>query len=157
MNILNEKKQLCILGSTGSIGTQTLDVVRQKNTHYEINCLTTNNNIKLLEKQCFEFSPNIVVIADDVAFKEFKRISNFKGTILCGQEGLELAASNDNNDLVVSSLVGFSGVRPTLSAIKSGKNVALANKETLVSAGKIITDAASVKNIKIFPVDSFGI
>ena len=154
MNSFAEKKQICILGSTGSIGTQTLNVIKQKKEYYRVVSLTTNNNIKLLESQCAEFMPNTVVIADYAAFNEFKRTTSFKGTILYGNEGLETAASDNRNDLVVSSLVGFSGVLPTLAAIKSGKNIALANKETLVSAGKIIKGAAEQNNIKIFPVDS---
>lgn len=147
-------RRLTILGSTGSIGAQTLQVAESLAGSVEIAYLTANKSIELLEEQALKFRPAGVVITDENAFWEFKRLSKFKGEILFGDEGLHLAASSDRNDLVLSALVGFSGVIPTLSAINAGTNVALANKETLVSAGKIVTEAAVRNNVKIIAVDS---
>ncbi len=147
-------KRISILGSTGSIGTQTLDIVRKKREHFGINFLSAGQNIDLLNKQCNEFSPKGVVINDKDAFDEFKAQSNFRGKILYGIDGLNEAASFSDNNLIVSSLVGFAGVEPTLAAIHAGIDVALANKETLVSAGHLITGEAKKYNVQIIAVDS---
>lgn len=152
--MIEKKRKICILGSTGSIGTQTLDVVRQKKHFFSIETLTTNNNIEILEKQCQEFNPKQVVIADNASFEEFKKKTNYKGKILFGKNELNNVASDKSCDLIVSSLVGFAGVEPTLAAINAGIDVALANKETLVSAGEIIMDAVKLNNVNIFPIDS---
>jgi 1-deoxy-D-xylulose-5-phosphate reductoisomerase len=148
------KKNICILGSTGSIGTQTLEIIAALPEVFEITYLTTFKNIELLEKQCKKFNPKGVVIAEDLAYKKFVKSTNFKGEILKGEIGITEAATFSENDLVISALVGFAGVLPTLKAIENGINIALANKETLVTAGKIITDAAKKNNVSIFPVDS---
>ncbi len=152
MNI--KKRKICILGATGSIGTQVLDVVRTKKKLFDVITLTTNSNIELLENQCNEFNPKKVVISDFKAYNEFKRKTSYKGKILTGNDALIQVASDKECDLIISSLVGFAGVMPTLSAINAGINVALANKETLVSAGEIIIEAAKQNNVKILPIDS---
>ena len=148
------KKRITILGSTGSIGTQTLEVIGLHKEKLEVNFLTTNQNIELLEKQCAKFSPKGVVISEEKSYQQFVRKTNFKGKILCGEDGVIEASSDKNCDLVLVALVGFSGVLPTLKAIENGKNIALANKETLVTAGKIITTVAQKNNVSILPIDS---
>ncbi len=146
-------KKISILGSTGSIGTQALDVI-SRNPGLAINYLTANGNIDLLEKQIESFNPRGVVISNEDSYKTFKKNSRFKGEILFGREGLIEAAVADDNDIILSSLVGFAGVEPTLAAVKKGKLIALANKETLVSAGSIIMSEAKNNNAEILAVDS---
>lgn len=150
----NERKILTILGSTGSIGTQTLEVLAETEHQFAIGWLTTNKNIELLEKQTRGFQPKGVVISDETSYANFKKQTQFKGEILCGEEGICSAASDSENNVVMSSLVGFSGVLPTLEAIKSGATIALANKETLVSAGEIITTMSRKYGAEIIAVDS---
>ncbi len=148
-----EHRNISILGSTGSIGTQTLDVI--SDTHnIKINYLTTNSNVELLEEQCTLFTPKGVVISDYEAFKQFKTKTNFKGEIHFGDDGFNIVAAEKSTDLLISSLVGFAGVIPTLNAINNNIDVALANKETLVAAGEIINRAAKNNNVNIFPIDS---
>ncbi len=147
-------RTLTILGSTGSIGTQTLDIVRQFKDDFSINVLTANTRIKELEDQIREFNPKAVAISNEDAWKEFKNSTSFKGEILCGEEGVIAAASHPDNDIVMQALVGFSGVAPTLAAIEQGATIALANKETLVSAGSIVMKSAKEKQVPILAVDS---
>lgn len=147
-------RTLTILGSTGSIGTQTLDIVRQFKDDFSINVLTANTRIKELEDQIREFNPKAVAISNEYAWKEFKNTTSFKGEILCGEEGVIAAASHPDNDIVMQALVGFSGVAPTLAAIQQGATIALANKETLVSAGSIVMKSAKEKQVPILAVDS---
>lgn len=147
-------RTLTILGSTGSIGTQTLDIVRQFKDDFFINVLTANTRIKELEDQIREFNPKAVAISNEDAWKEFKNTTSFKGEILCGEEGVIAAASHPDNDIVMQALVGFSGVAPTLAAIQQGATIALANKETLVSAGSIVMKSAKEKQVPILAVDS---
>ena len=147
-------RTLTILGSTGSIGTQTLDIVRQFKDDFSINILTANTRIKELEDQIREFNPKAVAISNEDAWKEFKNTTSFKGEILCGEEGVIAAASHPDNDIVMQALVGFSGVAPTLAAIEQGATIALANKETLVSAGSIVMKSAKEKQVPILAVDS---
>lgn len=147
-------RTLTILGSTGSIGTQTLDIVRQFKDDFSINVLTANTRIKELEDQIREFNPKAVAISNEDAWKEFKNTTSFKGEILCGEEGVIAAASHPDNDIVMQALVGFSGVAPTLAAIQQGATIALANKETLVSAGSIVMKSAKDKQVPILAVDS---
>lgn len=147
-------RTLTILGSTGSIGTQTLDIVRQFKDDFSINVLTVNTRIKELEDQIREFNPKAVAISNEDAWKEFKNTTSFKGEILCGEEGVIAAASHPDNDIVMQALVGFSGVAPTLAAIEQGATIALANKETLVSAGSIVMKSAKEKQVPILAVDS---
>ncbi|PKL81311.1 MAG: 1-deoxy-D-xylulose-5-phosphate reductoisomerase [Ignavibacteriae bacterium HGW-Ignavibacteriae-4] len=148
-----ERRNISILGSTGSIGTQTLDVI-SLTQNIEINYLTTNSNIDLLEIQCVNFNPKGVVVTDYESFKQFKSKTSFKGEIHFGDDGLNLVTSDISTNLLISSLVGFAGVIPTLNAINNKIDVALANKETLVAAGEIITKAAKDNNVNIFPIDS---
>lgn len=147
------KKTLSILGSTGSIGSQTIDVIRRNPQDFYVQYLTTHSRIDILEQQILSVHPKGVVIADEKSYREFCNFTNFKGQILCGSEGL-LEAASANNDIVMSSLVGFSGVFPTLAAIRAGSTIALANKETLVSAGQIIMAEASVNHTPLIAVDS---
>lgn len=147
-------KTISILGSTGSIGIQTLDVIDKSDGLFNINYITSNSSIELLENQAKLFKPKGVVIADEKYYFEFKRATSFKGKILCGDEGLIEAASSPDNDLLVSSLVGFAGVKPTLSAINNKIDIALANKETLVAAGEIISRAVNLNKVALFPIDS---
>ena len=147
-------RTLTILGSTGSIGTQTLDIVRQFKDDFSINVLTANTRIKELEDQIREFNPKAVAISNEDAWREFKSNTSFKGEILCGEEGVIAAASHPDNDIVMQALVGFSGVAPTLAAIEQGATIALANKETLVSAGSIVMKSAKDKQVPILAVDS---
>lgn len=150
----NKSRKITILGSTGSIGVQTLNVLDSLNGNFELEYLTINTRIDLLEQQLQRYTPKGVVIVDEKAYKQFKNSTNFKGEILCGESGVEEAAASPDNDILLSALVGFSGVIPTLAAIKQGTTVALANKETLVSAGEVITSSAKENNVQILAVDS---
>ncbi len=149
------KKKVTILGSTGSIGVQTLDVISKVPEHFEILCITANNNLCVLSEQIDRFHPKTVVIVKEESYYEFIRnFSHQSCEIICGKDALINVASNRDNDLVVSALVGYSGVLPTVAALESGINVALANKETLVVAGGIMVDIASKTGAKIIAVDS---
>ncbi len=152
--MLDKPKTITILGSTGSIGTQTLEVIESVSDKFRIGYLTINSKIELLEEQLSRFTPKGVVIGNEDAYKKFKETTNFKGEILYGAEGIIQAASDKENDLVLTALVGFSGVMPTIAAIENGVCVALANKETLVSAGQIIKNSAEKNNVDIIAVDS---
>lgn len=145
---------ISILGSTGSIGTQTLDIVR-KNDDMKIISLTAGRNVSLMEKQIREFKPLVVCMADKSAAEDLRvRVSDTGVQVLGGADGLIEAAVCDDADIVVTAVVGISGLKPTISAIKAGKNIALANKETMVTAGHIVTRLAKENNVKIYPVDS---
>lgn len=146
-------KRISILGSTGSIGTQALDVVRKLNI--KVNSLAAHSNIKLLEDQIREFKPKVVALFDsDSALKLKKNISDLDVDVLDGIDGIcELAAMEDT-DIVLNSIVGMIGLKPTLEAIKAKNNVALANKETLVAGGALVMKAAKENGVKIVPVDS---
>ncbi len=146
-------KNLSILGSTGSIGTQTLDVARALGIN--ITAISANKNINLLETQAREFSPHIVAVADENAAKDLKiRLADTSCRVVSGKGGISEAASEQNADMVMSSLVGMAGIEPTLCAISAKKNIALANKETLVCAGEKVMAAAKENGIDIIPVDS---
>jgi len=149
-----KQKSITILGSTGSIGVQTLKVLSESSEKHRIAFLTVNKNIDLLFQQIKVFNPIGVAISDEKACKEFKKKYSFNGKILCGKSGIIEAASDSINDIVLSALVGFSGVEPTLAAIRQGTTIALANKETLVSAGALITKEANKNNVQIIAVDS---
>lgn len=147
-------KNISILGSTGSIGTQTLDVVREIGG-INVKAITANNNIELLEKQIREFKPDIAaVMNEEMAEKLKERVKDCGTKILSGIDGLIEAAVYKESDTVVTSVVGNIGIVPTFEAIKAGKNIALANKETLVSAGKLIINAVKKYGVKLYPVDS---
>lgn len=148
-------KNISILGSTGSIGTQTLDVVERQSGKYQIIGITGNSNIKLLEGQTRKFAPKFVAVANKELYTELKNaVSDTNTKVLCGVEGLCEIAANSENDIVVSSTVGISGLEPTLAAIDAGHDIALANKETLVTAGKLVTERIKEKGVKLLPVDS---
>lgn len=147
-------KNLAILGSTGSIGTQTLDIVRNNND-LRVTCLSGNLNIGLLEKQIREFHPKIVCVMDENKGKELKdNVKDIDVKIVTGMDGLIECATYDTVDMVVTAIVGMIGILPTIEAIKARKDIALANKETLVTAGHIIMPLAKEYDIHLYPVDS---
>lgn len=144
---------LSILGSTGSIGTQTLDVADKLNL--KVSALTASTNIKLLEEQVRKYKPELAVVFNEEKAKEFK--DNIKDTntrVLSGMDGLIEAATLENADLVVNSVVGIVGLKPTLAAANAKKDIAFANKETLVTGGKLVCDAVKKNGVKLLPVDS---
>lgn len=151
---MNDIKKISILGSTGSIGVQSLEVIDLLEDKYKINFLTANTRIDLLAKQVEKYHPVGVAISNEDSYWEFKRKYNFDCKILCGEDGVSEAAAYSDNDLIIQALVGFSGVRPTLAAISNKIKIALANKETLVSAGKLITEASAKHNVDIIAIDS---
>jgi 1-deoxy-D-xylulose-5-phosphate reductoisomerase len=151
---MNDLKNITILGSTGSIGVQALEVIQSKPDIFKVAYLTANHNIELVAEQIIKYDPLGVIVRNNDACEKLKSLVDYKGIITCGREALKAAAADPVNDLVLSALVGFSGVEPTLAAIDQGIDIALANKETLVSAGSLITEAASIKNVNIIAVDS---
>ena len=147
-------KNIAVLGSTGSIGTQTLDVARN-NEDIRIVALSAGSNIELLEQQAREFSPEVVSVAEKKdAEKLRKKLEGTGVKVLWGMDGLIEAAQHPSAETVVTAVVGMMGLRPTVAAINAGKDIALANKETLVTAGHIIMPLAKEKNVRILPVDS---
>ena len=147
-------KTIAILGSTGSIGTQTLEVVRA-NGDIRVAALAAGKNIKLLEQQIREFRPRLAAVADEEDAKALKMaVADLSVEILFGEEGREAVAVCEEAEILVTAIVGMIGILPTVRAIKAGKNIALANKETLVTAGHIIMPLAKEKGVKILPVDS---
>ncbi|MCR4654957.1 MAG: 1-deoxy-D-xylulose-5-phosphate reductoisomerase [Lachnospiraceae bacterium] len=147
-------KKISILGSTGSIGTQTLDIVRS-NEELKVTALCAGSNIDLLEKQAREFKPDMVSVYDKELADTLKnRLSDTPISVYSGMEGLIEAAAGSDAGTVVTAIVGMIGIKPTIAAIKSGKDIALANKETLVTAGHIIMPLARENGVKILPVDS---
>ena len=150
-----EKKKIAILGSTGSIGVQALEVVSEHPSLFQVEVLTANNNSLLLIEQAIKFKPNIVVIKNKNKYKEVNSaLDGFGVKVYCGKESIEEVVDSENIDLVLTALVGYSGLKPTIRAIKSGKNIALANKETLVVAGGLIKKLCQDYGTKIYPVDS---
>ncbi len=147
-------QQLTILGSTGSIGTQTLDVVRHNPERYRAACLTTNGNIDLLAKQIMEFRPDTVVVRDERAASELRKRHGRDVEVIQGDAALSDVAARADIDIVISALVGFAGLSPTIAAIRAGKRVALANKETLVVAGELINRLVKEHHATLIPVDS---
>lgn len=146
-------RKLSILGSTGSIGTQALDVVRLLGL--KISALAAARNIDLLEKQIREFLPSFAVVYEEAAAKELRqRVADLPVKVLAGMDGLCEAAGLPEADLVLNAVVGMVGLRPTLAAIAAKKNVALANKETLVAGGALVMREAAKNQVKILPVDS---
>lgn len=150
-----KKKSIAILGSTGSIGTQALDVIRQHHDYFEVEVLTAQNNADLLIEQAIAFQPNVVVIANETLLEKVKiALSHHPIKVYGGDAALASVVQMESIDLVLTALVGYSGVLPTIKAIEAGKNIALANKETLVVAGALITKLAQEKGVNIYPVDS---
>ena len=150
-----KKKQIAILGSTGSIGTQALDVIAQHPDKFEVYALTANNNIDLLIKQAIRFTPEVVVIANDKSYFVLKEaLQDYPIKVWAGIDAISDIVQNADIDVVLTAMVGFSGLKPTINALKAGKTVALANKETLVVAGEYIIDLALKNRAPILPVDS---
>lgn len=150
------KQQICILGSTGSIGTQALDVIRQHADRYEVYCLTANNSVEKLAEQAREFHPAAVVIANEVHYDKLKDLLTDLPDIkvYAGEKALKEIVEAEPIDMVLASMVGFAGLPSTIKAIKAGKKICLANKETLVVAGELILQLAQEHHAPILPVDS---
>jgi len=148
-------KQLCILGSTGSIGTQTLDVVRAHPDRYSVYALCAHRSIDLLAEQVREFKPEVVCIADESLYESLKtQLSMLNCKVWAGADAIAEVVTMPSIDMVVAAMVGYAGLRPTIEAIKAGRTIALANKETLVVAGEIICELALQHHTPILPVDS---
>ena len=148
---------ISILGSTGSIGTQALQVVDDLKgiKNIRVRAITGNSNICLLEEQVRKYRPKIAVVADPERYLDLKtRLADTDTLVLCGEEGLCLAATDSETDMVLSAIVGFAGLVPTMKAIEDGKDIALANKETLVTSGALFTDAVKCHGVRLLPVDS---
>ena len=152
---MGTKKQLAILGSTGSIGTQALQVVAEHSDLFEVYALTANRNIDLLVEQARRFSPEAVVIADKSLYPRLKEaLSDMPIKVYAGSEAIAQIVEAQPIDMVLTAMMGYAGLYPTIKAIEAGKAIALANKETLVVAGELITDLALEKRVPIIPVDS---
>lgn len=151
-----KKQQICILGSTGSIGTQALDVIEQHSDLYEVYCLTANNRVQELAEQARKFHPAAVVIANEARYEELKDMLSDEPDIkvYAGAQALCDIVQAEPIDMVLASMVGFSGLEPTIHAIKTRKKICLANKETLVVAGELICNLAQEYHVPILPVDS---
>lgn len=149
------RKRIAILGATGSIGTQTLEVVENNPELFEIEVLTANNNTRLLIEQAKKFQPNVVVISNACHYDEVAdALKNEPIKVYAGREALQQVVAMSTIDVVVTAMVGYSGLIPTCNAIKAGKHIALANKETMVVAGEIINQLANENKVNIYPVDS---
>lgn len=152
---MTESKRVAILGSTGSIGTQTLEVIRQHPDKFTVEVLTAQNNCDLLIAQAMEFQPNAVVIGNESNYQKVKEaLIPHDIKVFAGQKAIAQVVEMETIDVVLTALVGYSGMIPTVNAIKAGKQIALANKETLVVAGDIITALARENGVNIYPVDS---
>ena len=147
-------KRIAILGSTGSIGRQTLEVVRMHPGDFSVEAISANRNVELLLKQAKEFNPSIIAITDEFAGNKFLTMYKGNAEVIIGKDSISEIVKASSIDLVLISVVGISGLKPTLNAINSGKEIALANKETLVAGGSIVMNAAKNKKIVIKPVDS---
>lgn len=152
---MSGKKNVAILGSTGSIGTQTLEVIRSHTEKFQVEVLTAQNNADLLISQAIEFQPNCVVISNETLYEKVRDILLPLGIkVFAGEKALADVVTMESIDIVLTALVGYSGLIPTMKAIESGKAIALANKETLVVAGELVTKLAREKGVNIYPVDS---
>src|SRR4051812_40923566 len=150
-----EKRSVAILGSTGSIGTQALDVITAHPDHFAVEVLTANNNADLLISQAKKFNPNAVVISNESQYLKVKEaLASTDIKVFAGENALASIVQMDSIDVVLTALVGYSGLRPTIKALEAGKPIALANKETLVVAGDLVTSLARDKGVNIYPVDS---
>ncbi|MCB0495058.1 MAG: 1-deoxy-D-xylulose-5-phosphate reductoisomerase [Cyclobacteriaceae bacterium] len=150
-----QKKHIAILGSTGSIGTQALEVVAENQDNFEVEVLTAGSNATLLIEQAKAFKPNVVVIGAEGKYDEvFAALDPLGIKVYAGDNALASVVEMDTIDMVLTALVGYAGLRPTLNAIEAGKNIALANKETLVVAGELVTSLAKEKGVNLYPVDS---
>ena len=148
-------KKIAVLGSTGSIGTQALDVIKQHPDQFEARVLTAGNNAALLIEQARTFVPDAVVIANEAKYQEVSEaLSDLPIKVYTGADALCQVVQSNEVDIVLTAMVGFAGLRPTVAAIKAGKTLALANKETLVVAGSVIRDLCLKHKVNILPVDS---
>ena len=146
---------IAVLGSTGSIGTQALDVIREQGDALHVEVLSAHNNADLLVKQALEFKPNVVVIGNEAKWKEVNdALFDLGIKVYSGEEALEQVVETDGIDMVLTAMVGAAGLKPTMRAIQAGKHIALANKETLVVAGELVMAAARKRGVDIHPVDS---
>ena len=149
------RKRVAILGSTGSIGTQTLDVISHYPEYFEVYALTARNNINLIVEQSLRFIPKHVVVTNKECYTEIAQaLQGLPTKVHAGEKFLSEIVQHDEIDIVVTALVGFAGLLPTIEALNSGKDIALANKETLVVAGELVTGLAKEKKCSIYPVDS---
>ena len=152
---MQKKKGIAILGSTGSIGTQALQVVEAYPKYFDLQVLTANRNADLLIEQAIKYKPNTVVIVDEQQYKKVKdALWNQDIHVYSGQESLNQVVEAEDINVVLTAMVGYAGLKPTLSAIRAKKNIALANKETMVVAGELITKEAYANGVNIYPVDS---
>lgn len=150
-----ERRRIAILGSTGSIGTQALQVIEEHSGKYEVQVLTANNNVELLARQARQFLPDAVVIANDTHYIALKKtLADIPVKVFAGADAICEVVTMDTVDVVLATMVGYAGLLPTMTAIRAGKTIALANKETLVVAGEIITSLANEYRVPILPVDS---
>jgi 1-deoxy-D-xylulose-5-phosphate reductoisomerase len=147
-------KNIAILGSTGSIGTQTLDVVREHPELFHVSVLAANSNDELLEKQLEEFQPELAVLSDEAAYQRLKSRYQGRTELAGGRQAFIDAAAYDNVQTVVTSMMGFAGLEPTMKALEAKKDIALANKETLVVAGELVTRKVKEQGVRLLPVDS---
>jgi 1-deoxy-D-xylulose-5-phosphate reductoisomerase len=149
------KKRVAILGSTGSIGTQTLEVIEEQSAYFEVEVITANNNAELLIQQAIKFQPNAVVITNEDKYKQVSdALINEDIKVYAGIDAVCQIVQTSTVDIVLTAMVGYAGLKPTIAAIEAGKPIALANKETLVVAGELITQLAFQKGVSIYPVDS---
>jgi 1-deoxy-D-xylulose-5-phosphate reductoisomerase len=152
---LSKIKNIAVLGSTGSIGTQTLEVIGENPSLFKVYVLTAHSNADLLIQQALKFKPEYAIICDEAKYTEVKQaLANTTTKVLAGHPAIVETVTHPDIDIVLTAMVGFAGLEPTIAAIKSGKDVALANKETLVVAGELITTLAKQHDVKILPVDS---
>lgn len=152
---MSKIKNIAVLGSTGSIGTQTLEVIGENPSLFNVYVLTAHSNADLLIKQALAFNPAYAIICDEAKYNEVKQaLSNTKTQVLAGHQAIVDTVTHQDIDIVLTAMVGFAGLAPTIAAIKAGKDIALANKETLVVAGELITELAEQHQVKILPVDS---
>ncbi len=148
-------KNLVILGSTGSIGTQTLEIVAEKKEDFKVLALAAYSNVTLIESQIRMYSPKYAVLfKEDAASELATKVKDLPVKVLSGMDGLIEISTLDECDMLVASMVGMIGIRPTIAAVNAGIDIALANKETLVTAGHIIVPLAKEKHVNIYPVDS---
>jgi len=155
MNLEIRKKRVAVLGSTGSIGTQTLDVIAAQQNDLELEVISAHNNADLLIEQAIKYNPNAVVIGNETHYTKVKEaLTNTDVKVFAGEKALCEIVAWESIDVVLTSMVGYAGLKPTLAAIQAGKNIALANKETLVVAGDLVTKLALQKGVNIYPVDS---
>ncbi|WP_020597396.1 1-deoxy-D-xylulose-5-phosphate reductoisomerase [Spirosoma panaciterrae] len=150
-----KKRHIAILGSTGSIGTQAVEVVKAHPDQFQVEVLTTNNNAHLLIEQAIELQPNVVVICNEDRYDQvFSALDPLGIKVYAGAKAIASVVQMDSIDMVLTAMVGYAGLLPTIKAIEAGKSIALANKETLVVAGELITQLAAQKGVNIYPVDS---